>query len=105
MIVDSIEENKFVASLVAAAQGNWEDAWIGATDEVQEGRWVWVNGQPLAFTNWFTNQPNNKNNEEHYALMSNHLLGGTGPRIAWRWSDQPNVSKQHRPGYLCEWDR
>jgi hypothetical protein len=98
--IDSIEQNRFVANLVA--QTGWQDAWIGATDEAQEGRWLWTNGQPLGYTNWYTGQPNNKENEEHYALMSNRSFGSNA--LNWQWSDQPDKSDQHQPGFICEWD-
>jgi hypothetical protein len=100
VIIDSAEESKFVADLVAAAA--WQDAWIGITDEAQEGTWTTVTGQPLAFTNWFPGQPNNKGEGEHFALISNRSAGVES--IAWRWSDQPNQARSlHQPGFVCEW--
>ena len=26
--------------------------WIGFTDVEQEGNWVWINGDPVIYTNW-----------------------------------------------------
>jgi hypothetical protein len=100
IIVNNAEENAFAAKLVEAAQ--WEDAWIGATDEAKEGDWRTVQGGPLTYTNWYTGQPNNKQNSEHWALMSNRTFGTE--RLGWKWSDQPNDSTQHKAGYLCEWE-
>ncbi len=39
--------------------------WIGLTDEVQEGRFVWVTGEPYEFSVWRRNEPNNAGNEDH----------------------------------------
>lgn len=100
LIVESAAENAFAAKLVEAA--NWVDAWIGATDQDQEGDWKTVIGGPLPYLNWGPGQPNNKPPGEHYALMSNMQVGAE--KLNWVWSDQPNESHQHKPGYLCEWD-
>jgi hypothetical protein len=70
--------------------------WIGATDAAREGEWKWVNGSPLTYTNWGTGQPNNKRQEEHYAMIWTN---------DWTWSDQPDTSSQHRTFFLCEWER
>lgn len=101
MVIDSAEENAFVAKLIEEA--GWQDVWIGITDEAQENKWLTVTGKPVTYFNWLTNQPNNKNKEEHYALMSGPTLPG-GEKINWRWSDQPNrTPPQLKPGFVCEW--
>jgi serine/threonine protein kinase len=100
-IIDSAEENKFVADLVA--QGGMVDAWIGITDEAKEGEWRTVKGDRLVYTNWSVvgGQPNNKGGVEHYALISNRTFGKP---LGWTWCDQPDRSLDHKPGYVCEWD-
>lgn len=102
-MVESPEENAFVAGLVSAA--GKVDAWIGATDEGSEGQWRWVDGHLMTWTNWFKDQkqPNNKGGVEHFGLMSNKNLAN-GKTIGWQWSDQPNESTQHQPGFVCEWE-
>lgn len=102
-VVDSASENGFLARLVE--EGKWLDAWIGITDEVKEGTWVTVLGQPVTYTNWFTGQPNNKQGAEHYALMSGQIMPNRNA-VKWRWCDQPTeaLPTPHKPGYLCEWE-
>jgi hypothetical protein len=96
VIVDSLAENAFVADVVQ--KSNWQDAWIGATDEAEEGKWRNVGGELIGFTNWMPGQPNNKSDGEHYALMTNRSERG-------EWCDQPNESQQQfRPGFVCEWE-
>jgi len=34
-------------------------AWIGLTDEANEGTWVWEDGSPATFTRWASGEPNN----------------------------------------------
>ena len=67
--------------------------------------WHWVDGRLMNWTNWFTRQkqPNNKGGVEHFGVMSNQERPVNG-LINWEWSDQPNESTQHQPGYVCEWD-
>ncbi|MFM7151271.1 MAG: family 16 glycoside hydrolase, partial [Gemmataceae bacterium] len=91
--IRSKEESDFLTGLVNKAA--LDEAWVGATDEQEEGKWVWLDGTPFIYTNWFTGQPNNKNSEEHYMILWARMEG--------QWCDQPNVSTQHRPGYVCQW--
>ena len=100
-------ENSFcMAKLVA-------NAWIGATDEVTEGSWLWGTGPEAgtrfwitpggavsgSYGNWATGEPNNGGNPgmnpgEDYAQILNN---GTGT-----WNDSPN-SVAGLTGYLVEY--
>ena len=98
-IVDSEEENRILTSMIFTAQ--LESAWLGATDEKVEGRWVWVDGTEMRYANWDTamGQPNNKDtsgSQEHY-LRSRTPRGGA-------WWDVPESYPHFHPGYVCQWD-
>jgi hypothetical protein len=67
-------ENNFVYS-------TWPSGWIGFTDEVVEGDWRWVTGEPIGYSNWNTGEPNNAGNEDYAQFVS----GG-------KWNDLPNIS-------------
>ncbi len=54
----SAEENNFLYQNVTA------QTWIGFTDEAEEGKWVWVTGEPVTYTNWAYGEPNNQGNED-----------------------------------------
>lgn len=97
-IVRDAAQDAFLHGLVREAKA--EAAWLGATDERAEGRWVWVDGSPMAYANWTAEQPNNKGAGEHYAVM---IDVHQGQSFGGRWADQPDVSVQHAPGFLCEW--
>jgi hypothetical protein len=43
-----------------------QNQWIGYTDELVEGAWQWITGEPTSYTNWASDEPNNQN-IEHYA--------------------------------------
>jgi hypothetical protein len=93
-VVSDAKHNQFLTELVIDA--GLKEAWLGATDEKVEGKWVTVNGSPLVYLNWGPGQPNNANKNEHYLLLWAER-GGV-------WSDQPSTSTQHKPGYVCQWD-
>ena len=97
-IVTSKRENDFLTQLslkTLRAYERRDGIWLGATDEVQEGNWLWLDGSPVTFNVWGVAQPNNKQQAEHYLML--YLTANN-------WSDQPNVSKQHRTFFACEWD-
>ena len=93
-IVRNAAENQFLAAMMKA--GGLDAAWLGATDAKVEGRWVWVDGTNMSYSNWGPGQPNNKGDGEDHLIL---LL-----KFNATWSDQPNSSTQHDPGFICEWD-
>lgn len=93
-VVNDANQNHFLAGLVIEA--GLKEAWLGATDESDEGNWVRMDGAPLPYTNWGPGQPNNTDHQEHYLLLWAEK-GGV-------WSDQPSHSTAHRPGYICQWE-
>ncbi|MEO2005583.1 MAG: C-type lectin domain-containing protein [Candidatus Poribacteria bacterium] len=52
--------------------------WIGLTDAAGEGKWRWVTGEALAYTNWAAGEPNDfGSGDEDYAHM------GAQPHGVW----------------------
>ena len=100
-------ESDFLIERVAGS------AWIGATDEDDEGVWRWVTGPEglenggqgrviSGFINWNDNEPNNCCGGEHYA----HMMDWTSP--PGRWNDlnndsAPLGSPYHPTGYMIEY--
>lgn len=91
-IVGSTEEDEFLAAL---SRGH---VWIGATDEAGEGRWRWLDGSPLEYTNWDAGEPNNARDSktgmnENYLMISKY----------GKWNDLAADSPVIH-GFICEWD-
>jgi hypothetical protein len=61
--------------------------WIGFTDEVEEGLWLWVTGEPMTYTNWSTGEPSNSwSCGEDYVIMNWRSQG--------RWNDLGDCSPE-----------
>ena len=55
--INSEEENNYVATHIGS-----RTAMIGLTDITNEGEFIWESGEDLSYDNWFSNQPNDKDN-------------------------------------------
>lgn len=121
--VASAEENKFIYRKFAKDHV----CWLGGTDEIEEGTWRWVTGEPFAYHNWFSNEPSNFSHEEHsdedYLVLGNarfpngadyHYAFGSQwndhaghgrffgndiayPLCEWEWDDQGGTKPDHLP--------
>ena len=78
------------AKVIRSREGESRSVWLGATDEGHEGTWLYVNQEPVTFTNWGRTEPNNAFNNEH--CLVHHEYEG-------QWNDVPCSS---RLPYLCE---
>ena len=93
VIIEDEAEQTFLAGNIRNGKVKAEYLWIGATDELVEGAWVWVDGSPANFTNWAARKPENRP-DLHYMAMA-VADGG-------RWVDLP---VQAGLSCICEWDQ
>jgi len=94
--INDASENEWLRAIVPDDSiSGYGGAWIGLSDEVQEGQWRWSSGINSIFTNWSPGQPGNDWGGQDYALMGR---GGT-------WDDanpQPDNRSQHQAGGIAE---
>ncbi|HEX7701703.1 MAG TPA: C-type lectin domain-containing protein [Kofleriaceae bacterium] len=96
--ITSASQNAVVAQLSLGS-----DAFIGATDAVTEGTFLWDDGTPLTFTMFGTGEPNNGSGvyEEDCLVMA----GKRTP--ADTWDDRPCttgiVANAGSYSYVCEY--
>ena len=91
--IESEEQNDAIHD-EAKKQDGWKEAWIGLTDEAEEGEWVWSSGQASSFTNWSPGSPSNSKRKannmqgEDCAVMN---IEHGGPKKPWttpkKWND------------------
>lgn len=79
-MIKTPEVNLVAVQLVGAL-----DTFIGLSDEVTEGTFVWDDGSPLAYSNWEPpDEPNNGNGnyQEDCGVIA-------GKRVTKQWDDRP----------------
>ena len=92
-VIDNADENNFVLSGIKKTSK--ENAWIGVTDIAQENVWKDVKGNPVQYSNWAENQPDNWLGIEDYV----HL------RKDGTWNDCRGFVPMHDSyGFVCEFD-
>jgi basic membrane protein A and related proteins len=96
LIINDAAEDGFIFNLAPYA-------FLGATDSGHEGRWVWVTGEPLSYTNWNPGEPNNCDGDdcspENYLAYAGNVAQTT---VILKWND---VSTDGIGEYICEWEK
>ena len=85
--INDAAEDDWVFNAFSLFGGTNRHLWIGLSDEVQEGTFVWSSGEPVVYTHWYPGEPNNYNNDD-YA----HIWAPNQPNSDRRWNDAPVVS-------------
>ncbi|KAM4732060.1 CD209 antigen-like protein 2 [Anableps anableps] len=88
LIINSHEEQEFVREIL----DNGKDAWIGLTDSLTEGVWMWVDGTPVNKTYWLAGQPNSYKGEQDCGELVQKQSGG-------KWNDDDCFAQQL---WICE---
>jgi len=76
--VETAAENAYLANILTI-----QSAFIGCSDGVVEGDFIWTDGTPVTYTNWYPGQPNDYQQFQDYCEM---LSNG-------QWNDQYNHVK------------
>jgi hypothetical protein len=78
-----------------------KEVWIGLADEAREGNWIWVTGEKLSYSDWFSGEPNDNLNLEDWALLTRQRGDVPEDGDGYRWNDV-NISTQAL--YILEMD-
>ena len=84
-VICEADKNSFLTELVTAP------AWLGGTDEAEEGHWQWITGEEWNYSNWSSGEPNNAGENEPYLELY----------ITGLWND---FGGKNLLSYVCEWD-
>lgn len=98
--IESAEENDFIKSMYLNASG--VTFWVGLTDQVQEGDWIWADGSSLRdYEDWFQD-PNNLGGNQHCV----HIIKGPLSIGEYRFGDDDfgwnDLECNFTLGYICE---
>jgi hypothetical protein len=88
-------EDSFVYDNLGVSE---QSIWLGATDESEEGTWVWVTGEPWSYTNWSTEhieQPDNAHGGQDYLTYYSINPG--------KWDDSDSPLSLERV-FICEFE-
>ncbi|XP_058849509.1 asialoglycoprotein receptor 1-like [Acipenser ruthenus] len=99
VIIESEAEQRFL--LNEAKAHPWNRYWIGLTDAVTEGAWLWVDGTPLndKAKYWYRNEPDDwKGDEDSSGQDCADLMSVPDPLKAW--FDQSCTQQPNR--WICE---
>ncbi len=79
--VNNAAENAFIVDTFGPTVDGYSRAslWIGLNDIDNEGQFVWVSGESVAYTNWWSGEPSSGPDEDVVGIDVN-LLGSPG---AW----------------------
>jgi hypothetical protein len=66
----------------------WSGAWIGLSDENKEGTFVWCNGEPLVYTNWWPWTPWGYDDHDYVVMEVSYQNQWQGYNGEYgKWSD------------------
>ncbi len=80
--VTSEAENEFLVIQF----GEGIEYWIGLNDEKEEGKWVWVTGEPFEYANWAPGEPDNYRQKQHFVVI-NDTKPDRGHVEPGKWND------------------
>ncbi|XP_035859909.1 galactose-specific lectin nattectin-like isoform X3 [Sander lucioperca] len=66
--IHSDTEHAFLKAFIFQETGTQRTSWIGGTDAVKEGTWLWSDGSKFNYKSWNAGEPNNAGGENCLAM-------------------------------------
>ncbi len=95
--ITSAEENAFLYNYMLSS--GYSNVYWGLTDQEKEGVWEWCTGEPVTYTNWAADEPND-----------DITSSPDGEDFGMFWDGKPNgywndgQFGNDGEAFLCEWD-
>ncbi|XP_068437484.1 alpha-N-acetylgalactosamine-specific lectin-like [Clinocottus analis] len=61
--IHSLPEQRFVNALIRSHDITMGFTWIGLSDTLKAGTWLWTDGSMVDYRDWYAGQPDNNGNE------------------------------------------
>uniref|UniRef100_UPI0037E93347 galactose-specific lectin nattectin-like n=1 Tax=Semicossyphus pulcher TaxID=241346 RepID=UPI0037E93347 len=87
-----------IRSLIKKATGKDARTWIGGSDSMKEGVWLWSDGSKFAFKFWGPHEPNNAQKKEHCLELNFKASKGRMPKLhVEEMKSLPRLSELEHP--------
>lgn len=100
------KENAYLVSINDEAEQNWLDqvfvahrALIGLSDVEEEGHWQWHSGEPVTYTNWARDEPQDtgKGDEDYVILFADQWVDIGPGEVQWHFIQSVLLEKEEPP--------
>ena len=89
--INSDAENAFLFDRFGDPDPGNFGIWIGLSDATSEGHFIWSNGDPVTYTNWWPGQPDNLGGQDFAYLIDPDSPVFTGATGQWDDGSAPQV--------------
>ena len=105
-IVQAEKENAYLVAINDAAEQNWLEqvfvahrVLIGLSDVEEEGHWQWHSREPVTYTNWARDAPNDtgKGDEDYVIMFANRWVDIGPGDVRWRFIQSVLLEKEELP--------
>lgn len=102
-IAQAAKEDAYLVTINDEVEQNWLDqvfvahrALIGLSDVEEEGHWQWHSGEPVTYTNWARDEPQDtdKGDEDYVILFADRWVDIGPGDVQWRFIDSVLLEKE-----------
>ena len=86
--INNAAENQFIVDTFILNGHVSDPLWIGFSDQMTEGAFVWASGQAVGYTNWQPFEPNDYEGEDYSAINWHFGMGESTDHGVW--NDTPD---------------